>query len=259
MKKIIAIASFFTAVVLFLSGCASVSKDWNRATSEDNATAYEIFLQKHPDAEYANEAKAKIEELDWKQAQASRTMGSFREFLQKHPDSQYANEAKAKISSYTKYAWEKAYREDRIDAYENFIKNYPDSDYADKAKERATWQRINRAIVKIDYPKTVTAGGSPYSNISGPIYKWDTVFKETGGKAGFKLKAINFYIRDPSYGRWSNGWSESVEVKPNGRATVDYWCDKSDKWAGGYYHTTWVGEDDWGNRISIEQEVYLIK
>jgi hypothetical protein len=259
MKKTIAIASLVAAVALFLSGCASVSKDWNRATTQDNATAYDAFLQKHRDSQYASEAKVKIQELDWKQAQASSTMASFREFLQKHPDSQYASEAKVRVSSYTKGAWEKAQKQDKIYGYESFMRDYPDSEYFKEAKERAVWQKANPAVVKIDYPMEIRVGTTSSRSYNGPIYKWDTVFKETGGKTGFKLKATDFYIRDPSGGRWSNSWSKDVEVRPNGKATVDYWCDTDAKWAGGYYHTIWIGEDDWGNKIKIVQEVHLVK
>ena len=90
-------------------------------------------------------------------------------------------------------------------------------------------------------------------------YRWDTVFKKAGGKAGFKLRVTNFYIRDPSGGKWSNSWNESVEVKPSGKTTADYWGDSGAAWDGGDYYTTWVGEDDWGNKISIVQKVPLEK
>jgi hypothetical protein len=259
MKKLIAKTSLLVAAVFFLSGCASLSRDWDRATTQDSSTAYESFLKRHPDSQYTSEAKARIEELDWKQAQKSSKAASIRKFLKKHPKSKYAGEAKARLVTYSKDAWEKARRLDKVYSYENFMRTYPESEFIEKAKERVIWQRANRAVVEIDYPKTVHAGFSPYWNISGPIYKWDTVFKETSGKAGFKLKATNFYIRAPNGGRWSNNWSKDVSVKPKGRAAVDYWCDKSSKWAGGNYYTTWVGEDDWGNRISIVQKVRLVK
>lgn len=210
------------AAAFLIFSCASIEGDWVRTTGENSADAY-------------------------------------RAFLKKHPDSQYSAKAQGRIITLSREAWEKTWEKDKVYEYERFLQMFPDSDVSHKARVRMEWQKANRAIVEISYPEEVQAGPSPYSNITWTVYTWDTEFRETSGKAGFKLRTTKFYIQDPTGRRWTNPWCRKIEVKPNGRAVIEYWCEKSSKWAGGYYYTTWVGEDDLGNKISIEQKVHLVK
>ena len=189
-------------------------------------------------------------ESDWAKARSADTATAYGSFLHRHTDSEYTSMAQAQIADFARKAWAEAQSRDKVPEYERFLRTYPNSEFSEQARTRMEWQKANRAIVDISYPETVQPHGR---------YRWDTVFKETGGKAGFTLRATNFHIRDPRGGRWSNSWSESVTVKPNGTGRSDYWCDVSDKWSGGHYYTTWVGEDDYGNRISIVQKGHLAK
>jgi hypothetical protein len=109
-----------------------------------------------------------------------------------------------------------------------------------------------KAIVDIRYAKEV---GAPTNG----RYMFKTFFRETGGKSGFKLTARDFYIMDPNGEKWSNSWSETVEVQAGGVGEADYWCDWSDHWAGGDFHCVWVGKDQAGNYISIVQIVRLLR
>lgn len=45
------------AALVFLSGCASVAKNWENAKNTNTQWSYEDFLRKHPDSKYSNEAR----------------------------------------------------------------------------------------------------------------------------------------------------------------------------------------------------------
>ena len=109
-----------------------------------------------------------------------------------------------------------------------------------------------KAIAVLDTPDVMRSW-------RGNMYRWDAVLKETGDKSGFKVRSTNFYIQAPNGDRYSNNWSESHEVKAGGSANINYYLDKSDKWAGGKFHCVWVGEDDHGNPIRIVHEVRIPK
>ena len=61
---VIAMISLLVGQLLFLVGCATPKKDWEKAQRLNTIEAYEEFLQKHPDSEFAYKAKRKIEEID---------------------------------------------------------------------------------------------------------------------------------------------------------------------------------------------------
>jgi hypothetical protein len=169
-----------------------------------------------------------------------------------------------KISDYpesfvkkTNEIWLETQKKDKIKNYMAFIEKFPIlAELTDKAKDRLTWQKANPAVVKIEYQDTVRK--------INERYQWTTVFSETGGKAGFKVHSSAFYIRDSSGKLWGDGYqgsnggwintkNVSVEVKKNGKYDYSYWCSVK----GGTYHIKWMGEDDWGNHIEIEQNVIL--
>lgn len=296
--KIILIVSCFISI----SSCSSVENDWRRAKNDNTSSALIVFLQMHPDSRYANEAKARMEKFDWDQAHESNNLQLFRGFLQKYPNSRYASEAKARIveiewkwtqahnnlrslreflrnhpdslyatqaqseiSILAKEAWKEVEKEDKAFLYDIFIRDFPDSKFYEKAKERLDWQKANRAIVKIDYPKTVEID-SP-SMWGENLRRWETVFSETGGKTGYGVMSKNFYILDENGNRWSNNkWNREggshkhdvIEVKPGGSAKFEYsFYDNEGIFSGGEYYATWIVEDDWGNQISIVQRIRI--
>ena len=108
-----------------------------------------------------------------------------------------------------------------------------------------------RAIVVLDSPEVMR----PWHR----RYRWDATFRETGGKSGFEVWSTDFYILGPEGRRFNNSWSEKQRVRAGGAATVNYYIDINDKWAGGKFHCIWVGQDDVGNSIRIVQEVRIPK
>ena len=100
---VIAMISLLVGQLLFLVGCATPKKDWEKAQRLNTIEAYEEFLQKHPDSEFAYEAKHKIEELAWERAKEQNTIEAYEEFLQKHPFSIFALDAKERIANLERF------------------------------------------------------------------------------------------------------------------------------------------------------------
>lgn len=277
MKNRVAIFILSAAVVSF--GCASIDieEEWAHTTSNGKVYAYRSFLWKYPNSKYSAEANTRIEEIEWEKTRSLDTsryenttkVDAFRLFLREHPNSQYSNQALVRIGALHQEAWEQTRDEDKAYRYEEFILHYPESEFTPRARERLEWQRANRAVVEVEYPKEVRRGNG---------WNWGTVFRETGGKAGITLvrrscpQLCDEYIAVRG-GRWYHGGTGNTQVNLTANGTdsiLDRWVvinkgsDKSsmeveDSWVGGYYHAFWGGEDDFGNRTSIEISIHLIE
>ena len=100
---VIAMISLLVGQLLFLVGCATPKKDWEKAQRLNTIEAYEEFLQKHPDSEFAYEAKHKIEELAWEKVRQKDSINAYENFLQKYPKSKFVTEARHRIERKIKF------------------------------------------------------------------------------------------------------------------------------------------------------------
>jgi hypothetical protein len=95
----------FTAMVLIV-GCASVESHYKETRELDTIEAYEEFIQKYPDSEFANEAKKRLEHLessqkDFEVAKIKNTIESYKEFIAKYPENEHVKEAEVRIREIT--------------------------------------------------------------------------------------------------------------------------------------------------------------
>jgi hypothetical protein len=147
-------------------------------------------------------------------------------------------------------------RENTHLTYQRCMKEFSNSAYVEKAKERIESLKAHKAVVVVDYPKAVE------KSLDGGRWSWDTVFKEVGGKSGYKVSDCG-YILDPRGGRWvSNGSNaicrSDIKVPAGGSGKDSYWCgDPSHDLCNGYAIFTWTGEDDAGNKIATEVRVHI--
>lgn len=125
------------ALTLALSGCATTKRDWQDANRLGTVEAYEQFLQKHPHAEQANDARRLLPELradrDWSKAEATNTIGAYEKFLSMHPQSRHERQANAALEA-LRFGQAKA--SDSIVDYETYLKHHPDASRAEDAQRR---------------------------------------------------------------------------------------------------------------------------
>ncbi len=93
---------------LALVGCGRESADWKSAATADTSEAYRQFLQQHPNAAAAPQARARIQQLeedrDWQAAAAADTREAYEQFVAQHPDSKWSQEARIRIENFAQTA-----------------------------------------------------------------------------------------------------------------------------------------------------------
>lgn len=94
MRSVLAV---WAAGVLVLAGCSSPDSDWARAQADGSEDALIEFINRHPEAPQAAEARQRVVELriaaDWAAAEESASIAAYEAFLDKHPDSVFRADA----------------------------------------------------------------------------------------------------------------------------------------------------------------------
>jgi len=223
---------------------------------KENFSSFDRYLRLSPKNKDVLLAHMEPLMFDW--AKRVNTVESYDKYLSRYPDGAHLKEVQARMDP---VLFKKAEEEDWYSTYEEYIEKYPNGQNVQKARDRIAYLKANKAIVEIQYPKVLEQRNSPYWNVSSPFWGWDTVFKEKGGKVGFKIKGSG-QITDPRGGRWGHyggsiGRGE-VKVPPGGTGKDDYWCSSSSHaFCNGYAVFTWTGEDAGGHAIRLEEKVKL--
>ncbi len=161
---------FMVLIVVLTAGCATMQSRWEKTQSTDSITAYEDFLNSYSKGEFADEARARLEDLYLQRAKNANTVEAYQNFLERYQKGKYAEEARelmdpllfeAAKSENTSVAYEnyinvfpegkyvetaekmmvnaryiETIETNTVNGYEDFLQNYPDSDYTDDILER---------------------------------------------------------------------------------------------------------------------------
>lgn len=127
--------------VLGLAACSSAQSDWQQSNASDTVSAYQEFLQKHPNTpqsvEARNRIRALLDEEAWTRAQQVNTAQSYQSYVQEQPSGIHVTEAKDNIASNERtMAWLAASTTDTPESLQAFLQKYPQGPEADKAKAR---------------------------------------------------------------------------------------------------------------------------
>lgn len=128
---------------LALASCASPEKDWNLAARDDSQNAYLEFLAKHPDSEFAEQARRRIDELKvinaWERAKFKDTILAYDAFIDKYGDSEFVLDARNRVREIRRDEhWDRIYDSgDRV-ALEAFIIEYPKAPQLTEAEDMLT-------------------------------------------------------------------------------------------------------------------------
>jgi hypothetical protein len=218
---------------------------------KENFSSFERYLRLSP--KNRDLILARMEPLMFEWAKRVNTVESYQKYLVRYPDGAHLKEVQTSMDP---VLFKKAKEEDWYATYEDYIKKCPNGQSVQKARDRIAYLKANKAIVEIEYPKVLEQRKSPYWNVSSPFWSWDTVFREKGGKVGFKVKGSG-YILDPRGGRWDPTRPE-VKVPAGGSGKEDTWYSSSShKLCNGHAIFTWTGEDAGGHSIRLEERVKL--
>lgn len=127
--------------LLVLAACSSAQSDWQQSNASDTVSAYQEFLQKHPNTPQSVEARNRIRSLldeeAWTRARQVNTVQSYQGYLQEQPSGTHLAEAKDRIASNERTtAWLAASTTDTPESFQAFLQKYPQGPEADKAKAR---------------------------------------------------------------------------------------------------------------------------
>jgi hypothetical protein len=92
------------AALLLLAACSPEAGDWRNAQSADSIEAYDAFVAKYPQSEFAAQATERTkqlgEERDWQTATAADTADAYQQFLSAYPDGKWSQEARVRIENF---------------------------------------------------------------------------------------------------------------------------------------------------------------
>jgi cell division septation protein DedD len=97
-------AGLATVAIALLGACSPEAGDWKKAQSADTVEAYDAFIAKYPQSEFAAQAtertKQLAEERDWQTATAADTADAYQQFLTQYPEGKWAQEARVRIENF---------------------------------------------------------------------------------------------------------------------------------------------------------------
>jgi hypothetical protein len=103
-SRLVLIAATALCSLTLVTGCSGVKQDWSSAQGADTIEAYDGFLAKHADSEFAAQAKERIaqltEERDWEIATQADNADSYQKFLAQHADGKWSQEARVRIENF---------------------------------------------------------------------------------------------------------------------------------------------------------------
>ncbi|MEW5911480.1 MAG: hypothetical protein AB1814_02930 [Thermodesulfobacteriota bacterium] len=230
--------------------------DW--AIKTNTIPAYDNFLKDYPKSARRAEIDRRRESLVFAQAGKTKKVADYEKYLREYPRGRHKDQAAAQLEP---LLYQKARQEDWHADYQKYLAQYPQGQFTAEARQRLAWLRSQRAVPAVAYPREVEPSRrSP--NLSSPYWSWDMVFKETGGKIGYRVTTQG-HILDPKGVKWgySGGYIRLKEVKvpAGGQAKSNYWLRPGDhRFCNGYAIFIWTGEDAGGHKIGpIQVKVRL--
>ena len=128
MKKVL-----YIFLVLLLSNCSNIQRDYKNAEKENSIDAYREFIQKYKDHSLADSAHVKIEYLLFQNAINTNNADSIKNFLNHYPETKLKNKALYYIDS---LLFEQVLTYNNSDSIESFINQYPESVFLDQAHKK---------------------------------------------------------------------------------------------------------------------------
>jgi len=127
--------------VLGLAACSSAQSDWQQSNASNTVSAYQEFLQKHPNTPQSVEARHRMQALQdeeaWTRAHQINTVQSYQGYIQEQPSGIHVALAKDNIASSERtLAWLAASATDTPESLQAFLQKYPEGPQSDKAKAR---------------------------------------------------------------------------------------------------------------------------
>jgi TolA-binding protein len=207
------------------------------------------YLSRFPDGSHVQQVQAALDPLLFAHARKKNTVDDYEEYLKSYPQGDFAAQARTLLDP---ILFAKATKEDWHTAYEEYLQYCPTGANAAKSQQRIAFLKANPAVPAIHFPAQVVADNR---------WAWNTVFRETGGKTGFKVSGSGHIVTSNGDEWGTNGGSiarNDVTVRAGGSGADDYWASSDgNTFCGADAEFDWTGEDAGGNPIHLEEKVHF--
>lgn len=129
------------AAVVFsmVAACSNPEADWQKAEAENTEAAYQSFMDKYPEGEWAQKAQSQLDAIkdtqDWENAQTADAIQAYNNYLLEHTTGAHMGEARQRISELeTEAAWSAAQAAGTQEALDDFLIRYADAPQAEQAR-----------------------------------------------------------------------------------------------------------------------------
>jgi cell division septation protein DedD len=137
MKLLQVAVAVVAASLLF--ACSNPQSDWQKAEADNTEAAYQAFLAKYPEGEWAQKAQAQLDTIkdthDWESAQTSDNADAYNNYLSAHATGAHVGEARQRIADLERdTAWAAAQQAGTKQAFEDFLARHADAPQAEQAR-----------------------------------------------------------------------------------------------------------------------------
>lgn len=77
-----------------------MNKQWNDVLVAGSRSAYQQWIDEHPNGPYKLAAEHKVDSLDWASAMSAATVEAIKSYTERHPDGEHADDAAEKIRNF---------------------------------------------------------------------------------------------------------------------------------------------------------------
>jgi hypothetical protein len=211
----------------------------------------EDYLGRFREGPHEQQVRIAMEPLLFEAVAKENSIEAYKKYLNAYPQGSFAAQARTSLDPLL-FAW--ASKEDWCTAYNEYLKFCPACSNAEKAEQRLAWLKANPAVPSISFPAELAAPNGRW--------EWDTVFKETGGKTGFKVDGTGYILTSKGekyvvQGGFNISRGEE-KVPPGGSKKENYWVGNgSYVFCDGDAVFTWTGEDAGGHPVKFDEKVHL--
>ena len=156
----ILIRSLCLLTVVTLVACSSPAADWNEATSQGTAAAYQTFLAKYPNDPHSAEARQRVQTIQdgeaWITAQSTNSVDGYQQDIAAEPPGALVQQAHIQLTAIQRAAaWQDAKTANTAPALQDFLQKYPEGAEADQARTQlvTVCATMKKAHQHCDVPK----------------------------------------------------------------------------------------------------------
>ena len=130
MNRTVGRWSLIAGLIVIVIGCATMKGHWEEAATLNTVESYEEFLKRHPEGEFSDTARERLENLYFQKAENENTIASYRNFLNRYPEGKHVDQVRLRLT------WLETKEIDTIEAFEKFLRLYPEGEFSDEASAK---------------------------------------------------------------------------------------------------------------------------